>query len=192
MSHAAIACLRCQTALPSAAVSTAASVPCPACGAETLTAIYPALFRPPAAASAGELLATEEEASCFYHSRKRAATACELCGRFLCALCDVDFHGRHLCPVCIERGAKKEQLPTLDTHRMLYDGVALALAILPIFLCIFVTFITAAMAIYVAIRYWNAPGSIVGRAQKPRFVFAILLSIAQLVVWAAIVVRRLI
>jgi len=191
MKPAAIACLRCQTALPWAAVNTPAPVPCPACGAMTQTAIYPALFRPPAAASAGELLATEEEAGCFYHPRKKAATACELCGRFLCALCDVDFNGRHLCPGCIERGAKKEQLPTLDNHRMLYDGTALALAVLPVFLCIFITFITAPMAIYVAVRYWNAPGSLVRRTQKPRFVFAILLSVAQLVVWAAIVARSL-
>ncbi|MCX7824788.1 MAG: hypothetical protein N2689_04450 [Verrucomicrobiae bacterium] len=191
MNHAAIACLRCRASLPPTAVNTTAPVVCPACGVMTLTAVFPALFRPQAAPSAGEPLATEEEASCFYHPRKKAATACELCGRFLCALCDVDFNGRHLCPGCIERGAKKEERPTLDNHRTLYDGVALALADLPVFLCLFATFITAPMAIYVAVRYWNAPGSLVRRAQKPRFVLAILLSVAQLVVWAAIVARSL-
>lgn len=178
----AIACLRCRGALPPAAVNTPAPVPCPACGAWTMTAVFPALFRRPASGAPGERLVAEDEAGCFYHPRKRAATVCELCGRFLCALCDVDFNGKHCCPACIEHGAQKGTLPSLDNYRMLYDSTALGLAVLPLFFCVFATAVTAPLSLYVALRYWKAPTSILGRT-RVRMVLALALAGAQLVLW---------
>ena len=68
-----------------------------------------------------------DQASCFYHPNKKASVPCDNCGRFLCALCDVDFGGRRLCPACIEAGSGTESETTLDTRRILYDKLALFL-----------------------------------------------------------------
>ena len=45
----------------------------------------------------GERILVEGEAACFYHAEKRATVACSACGRFLCALCDLDFSDHHFC-----------------------------------------------------------------------------------------------
>ena len=156
-----------------------------------MTAVFPALFQPLAAGSVGELLVAGDEAGCFYHSGKRAAAVCELCGRFLCALCDVDLNGQHCCPSCIERGVQKEKLPVLDNYRMLYDSAALGLAVLPLFFCAFASVVTAPLAVYVALRYWKSPSSVVGRT-KARSVLALSLAGAQILVWLIFVAWMLI
>ena len=92
----------------------------------------------------------------FYHPEKKAVLTCNYCGRFLCALCDVDFAGQHLCPPCIESGKKKKKIKNLENHRVLYDDVALAVAVLPLMLCYFVV-LTAPISLFIAFRYWNAP-----------------------------------
>src|SRR5438874_13754528 len=74
----------------------------------------------------------EGEAGCFYHPQKRAIIPCAACGRFLCALCDVELNDEHLCPVCLETGRKKGKLTQLETKRTLYDSSALILSVLPI------------------------------------------------------------
>ena len=45
-----------------------------------------------------------------------------------------------------------------------------------------ITLITAPMALFLAIRYWNAPRSLIHRT-KVRFIFAILFSSLQIVGW---------
>ena len=67
------------------------------------------------------------------------------------------------------------------TKRTLYDAIALSLAILPLLIFYF-TIVTAPIALYLAIRYWNAPLSIVHRT-KLRLVLAALLATAQIVGW---------
>ena len=126
----------------------------------------------------------EGEASCFYHPQKKALLPCDGCGRFLCALCDCDLNGRHFCPTCLEAGRNKGKIKNLQKGRTLYDSIALSLAVLPVVVLfgIYFTFITAPMALYVAIRYWNAPLGIVRRT-KVRYIVAIILSLIQIAVW---------
>jgi len=155
--------------------------PCPACGVPVQVEIFPALFRPTARGRGGEALMAERESSCFYHPQKKAVVPCQGCGRFLCALCDCELHGEHFCPACLEVGRQKGRITRLENKRMLYDGVALSLAILPLLIFYF-TIITAPMALYIAIRYWNAPRSIVHRT-RIRLVLAILLATLQIVGW---------
>ena len=85
---------------------------------------------------------------------KKAAVACDACGRFLCALCDCELNGRHYCPVCLEAGKRSENIRGLEEERFLYDRQAFVLAILPVF-------ITGLAALYLTLRYWKAPGSLV-------------------------------
>jgi hypothetical protein len=151
-------------------------------------AVFPAFLRPPARGSQAEPLLVEGEASCFYHPQKKAVVPCQACGRFLCALCDCELQGRHFCPGCLESGRQKGKIETLENQRTLYDGVALALAVYPVVLIlgIYFTFLTAPMALYVAIRYWNAPRSIVGRT-RIRSVMAVGLALMELAGWGLLI-----
>lgn len=161
-------------------------VPCPACGAPLQFEVFPALFRKIGAGHRGEALMVEGESSCFYHPQKKAVLPCDGCGRFLCALCDCPLEGRHYCPTCLEAGRTKGKIRSLDNQRTLYDSIALALAILPI-LVFYFTLITAPMTLYVAIRYWKVPSSILRRT-KIRFVAAIVIALLQIGGWIALLI----
>jgi len=155
--------------------------PCPVCGVPLQVEIFPALFRPVARGRDGEAVMIEGESSCFYHPQKKAVVPCQGCGRFLCALCDCELHGQHFCPACLEVGRQKGKIKSLENQRTLYDGIALSLAVLPILIFYF-TIVTAPIALYVALRYWNAPRSIVHRT-KTRYVVAIILASLQIIGW---------
>src|SRR6185312_11526726 len=118
--------------------------------------VFPALFRKIDAGKSGETIMVEGESSCFYHPQKKAVLPCDGCGRFLCALCDCPLDGRHLCPTCLEAGRTKGKIKSLDNERTLYDSIALALTLYPLIIFYF-TLITAPLALFVAVRYWNAP-----------------------------------
>src|SRR5690242_2965864 len=137
-----VACPRCEAVLPAESFNLSSLVPCPSCKAGLLVNVFPALNRPPAAVRASEVLLIDGEASCFYHANKKAVVACEGCGRFLCALCDVELNDKHLCPQCLEAGRTKGKIKDLQNHRMLYDDLALTLSILPM-LFVYPTIITA-------------------------------------------------
>ena len=155
--------------------------PCPVCGGQIQIEIFPALFRAPTRGRGGETLLVEGESSCFYHPQKKAAVPCDGCGRFLCALCDCELHGEHFCPACLETGRQKGRIKRLENQRTLYDAIALSLATLPVLIFYF-TIVTAPVALFLAIRYWNAPLSIVHRT-KWRLVLTILLATAQIAGW---------
>jgi hypothetical protein len=147
--------------------------------------VFPAAFRELARGTAGESLLADDEASCFYHPKKKAVIPCEACGRFLCALCDIEFNGRHLCPSCLETGKRKHKIKNLEKHRTLYDSIALALAVYPM-LFFWPTLFTAPAACFVGVRYWNAPRSIISRS-KVRFIAAFVLAGLQIAGWSGLV-----
>jgi len=164
--------------------------PCPACGVPLLTEVFPALFRKTTAGQSAQAVMVEGESSCFYHAEKKAVLPCDACGRFLCALCDCLVHGSHYCPACLEAGKTKGKIKSLEIQRTHYDNIALSLVILPVAFLVTVIFSpfsviglgTAPAAIFVAIRYWNAPQSIVGRS-RIRFVIAILIALLEIAGW---------
>lgn len=162
-------------------MNTVGLVACPVCQTPIQAIVFPALVRGPQAVAVAERVAGEIESDCFYHPNKKAIILCEYCGRFLCALCDVELNNQHLCPTCIETGAKKERIVDLQRQRFLYDSLALSVAGLPLLMWP-VTLLTAPAALYIAIRYWKKPTSIVGRT-KTRMILAILLATLQLAGW---------
>jgi hypothetical protein len=174
-------CPGCRTPLGEGVFNRPELVPCPTCGAPLHVEIFPALFRPAARGRDGEALIIDGESSCFYHPQKKAVVPCQGCGRFLCALCDCELHGQHFCPACLEVGRQKGKIKNLENQRTLYDGIALSLSLLPLLIFYF-TIVTAPIALYIAIRYWNAPRSIVHRT-KIRFVLAILFASLQILGW---------
>jgi uncharacterized paraquat-inducible protein A len=183
MTTALIHCPKCQVALLPHAFNQGDFAPCATCHTPLQMEIFPALFRRPEAGQAGETILTEGEAGCFYHPQKKAVLPCEGCGRFLCALCDCDHRGQHLCPSCLETGRTKGKIKSLENKRTRYDNLALALALFP-FLIFYFTIITAPMTLYVTLRYWKAP---LGLTQRSRIKLGIAAGIATLQIagWAA-------
>ena len=166
---------------------------CPDCGAGVLVRSFPAVLTKPAAILPDEIAAGAGDATCFFHPGKTAAVACARCGRFVCRLCQMDLRGEALCPECITSGMAKKKIVVLENHRVCYDSVALAVAVWPVLFLWPLSFFSAAAALYIAIRYWKAPLSILGRT-KARFVAAILLATGELGVWiwwAAYTISRL-
>ena len=183
-------CPHCEAPLAGALCNTPDVLPCPACQGRLSVAVFPAFFRAVEKGVAGEAIQVEGDAGCFYHPGRKAVLACEGCGRFLCALCDVPLGGQHLCPSCIEAGKKKGRLPNLHGHRLLYDEIALALAVYPTVIPFFgwvMSIITAPVSLVFALRYWKTPLSIVPRTRW-RFVVAILFAVLEILAWIAVVV----
>lgn len=160
--------------------------PCPACGVPLQVEIFPALFRKISPGQSGEVILVEGESGCFYHPQKKAVRPCDGCGRFLCALCDCELNNQHFCPACLEAGKTKGKIKSLENQRTLYDGIALSLAIYPLIFFYF-TLITAPMALFIAIRHWKSPMSIV-RPTKIRYVVAIFLALLQITGWGILFV----
>lgn len=179
-----VRCTGCKTPLPLAAFRAGELAPCPVCHARIQVEVFPALFRDIRPGDAAEPVLVDNESSCFYHPRKKAVVPCDSCGRFLCALCDVELNGQHLCPACLESGKKKGKLKHLENERTLYDRLALGLATLPLLVWP-VTVLTAPMAIYVGIRYWNSPPSLVAPTKR-HYVFAIVIGTLELTIWALV------
>lgn len=181
METPSLACTRCQTPLSTEAVAAHSPILCGGCGTTLTLQIFPAFFHPTLTAPTPESLLTDGEAGCFFHPAKKAVSTCEGCGRFLCPLCEVEWEGRRLCPSCLAAGRKKGKIRALENHRMLYDHLALAVAAAPILFWP-VTCVTAPAALFLCLKYWKSPGSIVSRS-KVRLVLALVFSLAQIIGW---------
>ncbi len=175
-----VSCTQCHVPIPPRYYNTSNLILCPSCHAPITIDAFPALFRGLQPGEEGETL-MGDQASCFYHPQKKAVIPCDHCGRFLCALCDVELGGKHLCPGCLESGKKKGRILNLDRHRVLYDGVALRIAVFPM-ITIWLTIVTAPMALYLAVRHWKSPTSLVRRT-KTRFILAMALAGLQILAW---------
>jgi hypothetical protein len=177
-------CGRCDSPIPPDQYNSIDFLPCPACGTPVKIDVFPVVLNDRPSVKNKESVVADE-ASCFYHAANRAEFTCDQCGRFLCPLCRIELGDRHLCPVCLETGRKKGKLVNLDQSRTLYDSLALRIAIFPVFPFAFLwifTCITAPVALFLALRHWNSPMSIVRRS-KIRLVAAIVASGLQISTW---------
>ena len=181
MSQVAVACPSCQNSLPGALCNTGAIAHCPSCDDGIQIEIFPAFFKPSGAGRTGETLLEEGVSSCFYHEQKKAVVHCDACGRFLCALCDLDFNGRHLCPACLQSGKKKGELPELENRRTIYDSAALSTAVLPLLIWP-MTLVTGPLAIFLAIFSFFRPSSLIART-RIRAWLALIFGLLQLGGW---------
>jgi hypothetical protein len=150
--------------------------------------VFPALFVSTAVPTSAEMSANAGDATCFYHSSKRASDPCSQCGRFLCALCSVKLSDAVWCPECIEAGRTRKRVVNLENQRTLHDSIALALSTWPILLFFYPTFITAPAAFFFSILYWKRPTSIVRRHTKFRLVLALVFSSIQIGLWITLLI----
>lgn len=174
-------CSKCQMTFDPKYYNAGYFISCPVCASALRVDVFPALHRPPVIRR-GENVVEEGQASCFYHPAKNAEMLCEGCGRFLCALCDIEMSGKHYCPGCLESSKKKGKMPTLQREYTRYDKIAGTLAMVSL---VFwpIAIITAPSAIIISIYHWRTPCSLV-RKPHGTFVIAILLSLILLAIWA--------
>jgi len=181
-----LTCPACKVILESSIFNQPELLPCGNCGSLLQVEAFPALFRRVAPGRDGDLV-MEGESTCFYHPAKQAVRPCEGCGRFVCTLCDCELHGQHFCPACLEVGRKKGKIKKLEKSHTQYDSIALTLAVAAIvlpftFLLTVLGFIAAPTALYIAIRYWNAPQGLIRRS-KIRYILAIIFSTMAIAGW---------
>jgi hypothetical protein len=162
MESSLVKCGKCQAILFPEHFNTGQFFPCPSCEAPLAIEVFPAILQTPSAA-APEPLLVQGQSSCFYHPAKKASIVCDGCGRFLCGLCDLELNGRHLCPACLETGQRKSKFKDLENTRVLWDHIALAVALFPL-LCFWPSFLGAPYALYLVVRYRKAPCSITGKS----------------------------
>jgi hypothetical protein len=96
---------------------------CPYCEKRVLLRVWSIVRQSTNAASA-----TPEQATCFFHPEKAFQACCQRCGRFVCALCDLQLGAEHVCPTCFERGRADTGLnggkAEWRTRDVLYDSIA--------------------------------------------------------------------
>jgi hypothetical protein len=73
--------------------------------------------------------ALADHATCFFHPDKAFQACCQRCGRFVCALCDLQLGAEHVCPACFERGRAESGAEASQAEwryrDVLYDSIAL-------------------------------------------------------------------
>lgn len=130
---------------------------CPSCTNRLQICLWPVVRQKTSAATA-----LSDQATCFFHPDKAYQACCQLCGRFVCALCDLQLGAEHVCPTCFERGrddsgaeAGKAEWRYRD---VLYDSIAVTVGWGWI---IFWPTIVAAIpaVIFLHVKYRKAPRS---------------------------------
>ncbi len=183
-------CTSCDALLPDTIFRRREEVRCSCCGSRITVYLFPAMERTAEKGQAAPVLLSAGEAGCFYHPGKQALRPCDECGRFLCSLCDLEVDDQHICPGCLSGGKNKSgskdgnNPPGLVSERMVYDRMALALAVYPI-PGFWLTVFTAPAALYLTIRHYRSPGSLLG-VSKFRFWMAGLFSSLQIIGWLAV------
>ena len=119
---AAVICPHCSAHIP----ADSAWQSCPYCQKQLEIRVWPVIRRNNNAATA-----LSDQATCFFHPDKAFQACCQRCGRFVCALCDLQLGAEHVCPACFERGraesgaeASKAEWRYRDVH---YDSIALTI-----------------------------------------------------------------
>ncbi len=165
-------------------VATELEFRCAHCGTVSALEIFPTFGRGLEAGRTGAR-STADEATCFFHTDKRAEAACDECGRYVCALCEIRVGKRHLCPGCFSGTARGPggASPT-ERHRVIRGRLALWIAVGSFFLgplCL----LGGPLAVYFAIRGLRGPGSVTGRRAVAAAVLAMVFGVAGFLFWAA-------
>ncbi len=143
------------------------------------------------------------EASCFYNPTRRATKCCDHCGVYISDAWAAQWGSQTVCLKCLEELRSKNGNTQFEAKRILWDNVALIFSVGPwlIAIALFMTLIlymfsplvimlttlTAPTAIFIALRYWNAPRSLVPRG-RGRLVWATVFAVLQLIGWVALTV----
>jgi len=155
--------------------------PCPRCKRTLAIYAYPALYEKKEIHSAAKT-ASLDDATCYYHPKKKAEEVCDNCGRFLCGLCVLPLGKQNLCSVCLEvQRSKSDENFELQPLQMRKDKLAVALVILPLLFWP-LTLISAPTAIVIVIQNWNKK-FFFARNSRLSFSFAFIFALLQCAGW---------
>lgn len=176
----ALRCPSCKRALGPESWIDATHAECRTCEKELEFAAFPALTAPKTRV-APQTAVLDADSVCFFHAENRAEAVCDSCGRLLCPVCTISLGGQRICPSCMAASRTSESA-TVVRSRILYDSMALTLALLPI---IFwpLTLVSAPTALGLVIYGWNKPGSHVRGPSRTRFIVAGILALLQVAAW---------
>lgn len=202
---ALVKCTSCGGGIPEPLFRENGSVPCHICNRMVHALLLPSLYKS-AIATPPPLLADPPapgEATCFYNPGRRATKCCDHCGVFISDAWAAQWGSQTVCLKCLEELRSKNSDTRFEASRFLWDNVALSFSIGPWILAIallmtlvlypfavmviMLTLLTAPAAIFVALRYWNAPRSLVPRS-RGRLVWATALGVLQVMGWASLIV----
>lgn len=179
-------CKQCRAPLPDELINREALATCPSCAARFMFRVYPAATAETAPAAVESDACGDAAAGCFYHAGRPAGAVCETCGRFICALCRIEYRQGYCCPACIRRDIDRAGAPDVIRRHVRYDKIALTLALAPLLFWP-LTAISGPAAMIAGIRYWNRPVSLVTRG-RGRLVLAIVLGFMQTAAWVSLLV----
>jgi uncharacterized paraquat-inducible protein A len=183
MSPGTVSCPRCGGVIPEPVWKDASQGSCPGCQADVEVLAFPALTASRTVARASTAMLTEESV-CFFHPSNRGEAICDQCGRILCLVCAIPFSGQRVCPECI--GAAQSTGPASTSRdRVLYDRIALMVALIPLLLWPF-TLLTAPVALGLTFWGWKKPGSLVSGISRTAQVAALVLSVSQITGWVVL------
>lgn len=175
-------CPSCQAELAIAPGTLGAQVvTCGRCRESLELETFPAQWRVAQAGRAGDLV-TGEEAGCFVHADRRAEAACDCCGRFMCALCEVRVGEQRICVACLEGGRRAGRLVQVERSRTLFALIAIRVALFGILFGPFAP-VAGMSAIVLAVLGLARPASITGRRFVGTAIAAILLGGLLTVLW---------
>lgn len=164
---------------------------CSVCGSRLEVYLCPAFFRSDETIQAGQRLVADSEASCFSHPSKQAEVVCQHCGRFLCGLCATEMDEQPICLGCLTEKHKQGDDRRLENRRILYDDIALTLAVVPLLMW-FITFITAPTVIFLVLWKWRKGSTSLIPRTRIRYVLAFILALLQFSGWTYFITKAFI
>ena len=197
-----VRCASCQTPLTDKIFHGNSATECGFCARTIRAFLLPKLYQTGATAlpSLPVEAPTEGEAACFYNPHRKATKVCGHCGVFVSDSWAAQWGNETVCLKCLEQLRTKNVDQRFEAGRKLWDNIALGLIVVPfviafLLLCtvigyvfsimvLMLTIFTAPAAIFISLRYWNAPRSLVPRGRL-RLITALLLSVLLLVGWTS-------
>lgn len=201
-----IRCTACGYQIPVGIFASSREGACPLCRRPVQAVLLPSLKQ--AAPRSGPPSLPEEpgpgEAACFYNPKRRAARTCSHCGVFVSEGWSARWGPDYVCLKCLDDLRTRRKDPKFEVRRVLWDNVALGVALLPFLACLplmllgplgvyfmiiplLSSVITAPLAFGLSIYAWKKPRSMVPRGPW-RNVWALILSFLQCGVWGGVVV----
>lgn len=177
-------CANCQSHLPPSLAADGGPVICGQCNRPNWVSSFPALHSN--VLSAPPVLPAEPpapgEAACFYSPLRRATQSCSHCGVLISDIWAAHWGQEVVCLKCLDHLRDKGRDQRFEKKRMLWDNIALALSLVPFTLFFWwAVFLTAPAALFIALRFWKGPFSMVPRTRF-RMALALLISFLQLAV----------
>jgi hypothetical protein len=195
-----VRCASCYAMIPDRLFREGGVIDCPACARRTRSILLPSLYKaavsptppkPPEPPGEGET-------ACFYDPARKATQACDHCGVFVSDAWAAKWGTQTVCLKCLDQLRSKTKDQRYEGSRTLWDNVALGSAVGPYVIALMLsltffglflaviplmfTLVAAPIAIFVALRFWSAPRSLVPRGPL-RLILALVFSGLTLTAW---------